>query len=182
MKKIVLLVVAIVVVLAGLALAGYTYAQAQNPQSQDEVPAAGWMPMGGMRGFHGRMTGRFAQGAEKTWGSNWDSPMHQAMVAALATEFGISAEDLQTQIEAGQTPYQVGESLGFSAEELQAKLTAAHQAALDQLVADGVISAEQAEWMASRHAQMAANGFAPGSCHGSAGRGGMMGWGWQNQK
>lgn len=63
---------------------------------------------------------------------------------------GITEEDLQNRLDSGQTFQEVAESMGISQEELRQKKQARHQQKLEQLVAEGVITQEQAGRMLSK--------------------------------
>jgi hypothetical protein len=96
--------------------------------------------------------------------------LHDYMVEAFADALGIAADDLEARLASGETLAAVALDLGVSAEEFPALWLEARQSALDAAVADGVITAEQAEWMLSR--MQAGNRGAAG--YGFAGAG-MMG-------
>lgn len=105
-------------------------------------------------------------------GMMWNRPdgvgtgfMHDAMIAAVAERLDVTVEELEARLSAGETLWQVLQSEGLTAEEALALKQEARQTALDQAVADGLITQEQADWMAQR------------SQHMGRGIGGMMGGG-----
>jgi hypothetical protein len=123
----------------------------------------------------------FAQGNQPPRGSLQDEsegPLHDYMVKALAEALGISADQLETRLDNGESAYQIALSQGIAAQDIPALLTAAHAKALDSAVAAGVISQQQADWMKSRgFGRM--GGMGNGSC-GGTGRSQMMRGGhWQ---
>lgn len=69
---------------------------------------------------------------------------------ALADALGISLDEFLTRHEAGETFAQMALDLGFAQEEIADLMATARQAALDQAVADGVLTQEEADWLASR--------------------------------
>lgn len=69
---------------------------------------------------------------------------------------------------------QIAEDADLSAEDFFSLMFEARQAALEQAVADGVISEEQADWFTQRFDEKQSSGFGPGSCFGSGGHRG--GW------
>jgi hypothetical protein len=172
--------IGMVIAVVALGAAGLVYAQTQTP------PAPGYGMMGG---GYGGMMGRGFGGMMGGYGLASDGPgsygpMHQYMLDAFAEALGLDAETLQERLEAGETMWQIAEAQGFSQDEFATLWTEAHAAALEQAVADGVITQEQADWMAQHMAQRQAAGFGPGSghCTGAGpggGRGRGMGWRWQ---
>ena len=156
MKKI-LIGVVIVTALAGtLFFVSSVYAQGQFPPAQrGNGWGMGWM-MGngnsgmlgssgvGMMGGNGMMTGLYG-------------PMHEYMATAFAEKLGISVSDLNSSMVNGTTMWRVVEELGYSWDEVASFMWEAHNVALEQAVTDGVITAEQAEWMNNHMAQMHTN-------------------------
>jgi glycosyltransferase A (GT-A) superfamily protein (DUF2064 family) len=102
------------------------------------------------------------------------------MVNAFAEAIGLTSEEVQSRLQAGETMWQIAESQGFSDEEIADLMLAAREAALAQAVSDGVITQEQADLMLERMQQMHANGFGPGSCHGAGPGGNGRGPGWRS--
>lgn len=181
MKKILLAVTTIVLVLASLSLAGYAYAQTQtppNPNAPDVSPSPGWRSFGGMMG------GRWNRDA---WGSSSSEdygPMHEYMIAALARAFNITPEELEARHDAGETMWEIAVALGLDAEQFRQAMLDARTQALNDAVAAGVITQEQADWMLSRMSQMWSRGFGSGAdgCPGMGGNfQGRMGGGRWNR-
>jgi Spy/CpxP family protein refolding chaperone len=83
------------------------------------------------------------------------------MQAAIAGALGLSVEDFEAAIGAGQTLAQIAETQGIDLADVRAAMETARQEILDQALADGLITPEQAEWMANRPA-----GHGPGDCTG----------------
>jgi hypothetical protein len=158
--------VAVVAVLAFGAV-GYVYAQTQTP-----APGTGY--------GHGMMGGGRGMMGNGTYG-----PLHEYMINELAKGLGLTAEEMQTRIENGETPYQIAQSLGLTDEQISALFLQAHDDALAQAVADGVITQEQADWMDEHMEQRwedGVPGFGPGTgCPGMGGgrQGGGRGPGWR---
>ena len=161
MKKLVLFSVVVIVALMALGVAGFAYAQA--PQPTEPVPyGPGMMGRGGMMG-------RWNQSGT----SGQYGPMHEYMVGAMAEALGMTDEELDTELAAGKTMWQVAEEKGLSTEEFQQLMIEARTSALEKLVADGVITQEQANWMQSRMQGRGGQGGCP--MQGGAGRGGRWG-------
>jgi hypothetical protein len=127
--------------------------------------------MGGRGGgFGGMMGGGF---------SGEYGPMHTYMIEAFAEALGIEPDELQSRRDAGETHWQIAESLGFSQEEFSQLWVDARTEALNQAVADGVITQEQADWMIQHMAAMQGAGYGPGSggCMGAGAGSGFRGGG-----
>ncbi len=95
----------------------------------------------GMVNRSNNMHGGFAGGMDGS------GPLADYLHAAMAEALGLSVEDLQDRIDAGDTAWDIVAEQGLTTEEFQALMTTARQTAIDQALADGVITAEQAERM-----------------------------------
>jgi hypothetical protein len=166
LKKILVLGVVMVAVLA-VAFAGYVgYASAQTPQPGTQTFGPGHM-MGG-RGNSGEtyqgmgpgtMGRRGGQGTGQGTGV-----LHTYMVAAFADALDLTPEALQGELDAGKKIYDVAAEKGFTDEQFVELMTTARTTALEQAVAAGDITQEQADWMQQRWGTRLANGFTPGNC------------------
>lgn len=148
--------------LAGLVWAGTAYAQSQTPP----VPGYPRGMMGGQSGGYGMMGGFGMMGV------GGYGPMHEAMVEAFGEALNLTPEEVQSRIEAGETPWQIAESQGLNEDEIQQIMLEAHDQALDNAVDAGVLTQEQADWMDQHMESMwsgGVNGF--GGCHGAYGEG-----------
>jgi hypothetical protein len=107
--------------------------------------------------------------------------MHESMVATFSEAFGLTPEALQARLDAGETMWQVAESLGYDLETFRSVMLEARADALQQAVEDGTITQEQADWMSQRMNRM--GGFGNGACDGTGPKGsgvrggGMHGFG-----
>jgi hypothetical protein len=132
------------------------------------------------RGAGSGMMGRGGVGPGYMWdgGHMWDDDFdgdwpgygmmggayQDEMHAAIADALGMSVEELeQAMWEDGKTIWQLADEQGISQDEFLAAMQDAHDSVLAQMVADGVISQEQADWM-SEH--MAEGPYGPGNCPG----------------
>ena len=123
-------------------------------------------------------TGMMSGGRGGMMGQSGSGLLHDYMLAGFAEAFGLEVADLQARIDAGETMYDVALSLGYTQESFTELMTSVRTDAINQALADGVITQEQADWMLSRLAQRAASGFGTGTCTGacqSGGRGGRSG-------
>ena len=125
------------------------------------VPGPGYGP--GMMGRGGMMGGSAAQ--------NGYGPMHEYMQKALAEKLGLTVEELQAKYAEGLTFWQIAEEQGLTVEQAQQAMIDARGEALDQMVADGAITQEQADWMRNRTGQ----GQIPGGCMGGRNGSGTVG-------
>ena len=89
--------------------------------------------------------------------------IHENLAAAL----GISPTVLAARLDAGETIIEIGLSLDFDLETLSDILTQARSDALDQAVAAGLITQEQADWLASRGSQDPAASYGEAMCESS---------------
>lgn len=175
MKKLFVIGILVGVLVLAFGLAGLAFAQSPTPEP-DQVPGYGPGMMGGYGG--GMMGGR---------GSGWRAeggygPMHEYMEQAFAKALGLSEEEIEERLAAGETMWQIAEDLGYSQEEFGDLMVTARTEALNQAVEAGVLSRAQADWMIERMEQRQAAGFGPGSggcqCGGRMGGGRGFGWRW----
>ncbi len=167
MKKTILIVsvIALALLVVGAVGVGVAYAQSGQP------PVSGRGTM--MNGGYGQM--------------------HDYVERALAEKLGLTEEQVEEQLAAGKTMYQIALDNGIAEADIPAFLTEVHTAAFDAAVADGVLTREQADWM-SQHMQGRGYGNGTGTCpmgngtygpngtsNGGGFRGGpgMMGGRWQ---
>jgi nitrite reductase/ring-hydroxylating ferredoxin subunit len=105
---------------------------------------------GNGNGGNGRGGSGTGTGVPMNMNINLDGILHETMAAAIADGLGISVETLKAREDAGETLVEIGISLGFDAQAVLDLHKEARIAALNQAVADGLITAEQATWMISR--------------------------------
>lgn len=168
MKKTVLIVtvIALALLVVGAVGVGVAYAQSGQPP----VSGRGMMAGGGY------------------------GPMHDYVERALAEKLGLTEEQVEEQLTAGKTMYQIALDNGIAEADIPTFLTDVHTAAFDAAVADGVMTREQADWMLQRMqgrgygngtgtCPMGNGGYGPnGAGNGNGfrgGPGGMMGGRWQ---
>lgn len=93
-------------------------------------------------------------------GGEYSDAMHAAIAAAL----GISVEELETAMwDNGLSMWNIAAAQGFSDDEFVALMEDIHDSVLIQMVEDGVITQEQADWMSER---MGGGAYGYGGCHG----------------
>jgi hypothetical protein len=150
MKK--LIVILGIVLVAAFATAGLVYAQTGDPQDPTQTPGFGWM-----QGMHSRMMGGGYAGT---------GLMHTDLVQAFSDETGISVEDINAQLAGGSTLWLIAEGKGWTTDQFTTWLTETRAAIFQQLVDDGTLTQEQADWMNSRMSQRTQNGYGLGTCNG----------------
>jgi hypothetical protein len=170
MKKFLTISAILLVAVLALGVAGFAYAQTQNPPDSSVPYGYGQMGPGmgsGMMGGKGGGFGRGMMGAQ----AGAYGPMHTYMVNAFAAALDLTPEALQAELDAGKTMWALAEAHGYTAEQFTELMLQTRSQALEAMVADGAITQEQAEWMLQRMDQMQQNGFGPGNCpmHGGAG-------------
>jgi hypothetical protein len=161
MKKGLLVGALVGIVVSALVMAGFAFAQTPTPVPQ--FPFGRGMPGGGQRGGFGQgMMGEAR--ADGQFG-----PMHEYMEKAFAEALGIPQADLEAAIDSGKTMWQVAEEKGLTLEQFQKVMLEARQNAFTQMVADGVITQAQADWMLSRMGGQAGRFGGQDGCPGMGG-------------
>jgi hypothetical protein len=157
MRRRKLAVVAIVVAMASLLMVGTSYARSLSAQGPDEAAPT--------VGCGGAVMG----------------DIHTTMWNSLAQALGFSTEQLDKAIAGGKSLEQLAAEKGLSKEQLLEKTLAGMQAAVDQQVAKGTLSKEQANSImdgVKKHMTLdhvASMGGTSGPMHGNGGMGSMHG-------
>ena len=181
MKKVLLVVgIASIAVLA-FGVVGYAYAQTQTPPAPQYPYGHGMMGdyegygRGQGRGMHA-LNGVEGMGGygHGMMGLNGEyGPMHESMVAALVKALELPSEEIEARHDAGETMWEIAEAEGLSAEEIQELMFSAHDIGLEDAVANGWMTEEQAEWMDGHMDQMWSGDYENGAFGGHCGGGGM---------
>jgi hypothetical protein len=144
MKKFVVTLMVVAVVVFALSAVGVAYAQ-----SPTQTPGTGT----------GRMGGRVSQnglgGANRTSG---EGILHDYMIAAYAEKLNIPVADLEARLGSGETMAQIALSEGLTFEQFRTLMVEVRTQAINQAVADGTLTQEQADWMMTRGAGQMAGG------------------------
>lgn len=148
-----LVVAAIAIVAAVLAVPSLAFAQGPADPGNPGSPAGPGGPMGNGQG------------------NGWMAQYHDEMHAAIAKALGLSVEEFDAARASGQTAWQIAEAQGVSTEALQAAMQAARADVLEQAVADGVLTQQQADAMLSRTNARTTQGGGWGMGRGMMGRG-----------
>ncbi|MBU0512788.1 MAG: hypothetical protein KJ638_13960 [Chloroflexi bacterium] len=166
MKKIVLLAA---VILGIIILSFSTVAPALAAELDRSGPGNGGGGAGGSTGGgsgHQGTTGT-GTGVPVNDNINLDGVLSDLIHANLATALGIIPEELAARLDAGETLTQIALSLGFDSATISDILTQARADALAQAIASGLITQEQADWLASRGNQTPAASYGDGICDGT---------------
>ena len=166
---------AIVAVITILVVASVAYAQAPQPQSTPQSSGPGYGRGGMMGGQPGVGRGGMMSGLDGNEGA-----LHDGMLAYFAEKLGLTAADIETRLDAGETMRQIAESKGLTADAFQTLMVDARSSAIDAAVKAGTLTQAQADWMKQRglNMPMFQNGFDPDDCPmngGTAAGRGMMG-------
>jgi hypothetical protein len=143
MKKVVIALTVVAVTAIVLVAAGVAYAQSNGPSDDGDFGF-------GMMGGRGHMFNRQANDSEGV--------MHDEMVAAFAAKLGIPVADLEARLEKGETMAEIAVSLGYSLDDFRTLMLEARSQAIDQALAAGKLTEEQAEWMKERGSWMMGQG------------------------
>ncbi len=189
MAKKLILVAGVTVTAAALVFVGLAFAQTPTPPADGATAVPGW---GMMRGFgggmgHGRtytdtlpmgpgygrggMMGGWMQG-RVTAGTGL---LQDYLLDAFAAALDLPRATLDERVAAGETLYDIAVAQGLNQADFVTLMQTARDTALDQAVADGVLTQEQADWMRNRGGMLA--GGRPGYGRGGMLGGGMMGGG-----
>jgi hypothetical protein len=103
--------------------------------------------------------------------------MHDYVEQALAAKLDLTEKQVEDQLAAGKTMYQIALDHGITQEDLASFMTEVHTNAFDKAVQDGVITRERADWMLQRMQSMFQNGYGPGNCPMYNGQGAPFGGG-----
>ena len=127
MKK--TLMVTLIVLVALATVATVAFAEQANT-TQATVLGIG---MGGGRGSLGL--------------TNTNDPLHTYMIAALASSLKLTSADLEAQLTAGKSLYDIAVAQGIAVDKISTLISDARSAAIDAAVKDGVLTQAEADWM-----------------------------------
>jgi len=179
MKKILLVVGISIFAVLAFGVVGYAYAQNQTPPASEYPYGPGMMgnyddnSRGYGRGMMGGRDGGMMGGYGMMSGNGEYGPMHESMVAALAEALVLTPEEVEARHDAGETMWQIAEAAGLNSEEIQNLMLSAHDLALEDAVANGGLTEEQAEGMDTHMEQMWSGDYQNGSFGSHCG----AGWG-----
>ena len=136
-------IAAVVALVAVTTLAGASFVAAQTPEPPEGFgPRHGW---GGHGSWHGR-GGKF---------SGFMHGDHDDMQETIANTLGISVDELQASHAEGKRLSKLAEELGIDMEQVHAAKEAALAQGLEDAVAEGRITREQADLITERRAKKA---------------------------
>ena len=146
MKKFTITLMVVAVVVIALGAVGVAYAQS-NPQGIGTGVGAG------------RMAGRGSNGGMGAGNMNaGDGILHDYMIAAYAEELNIPVADLEARLDQGETMAQIAISTGLTFDQFRTLMIETRSQAIDQAVADGTLTQQQADWMKQHGAGQMAGG------------------------
>ena len=145
MKKIVYTIVIVAVLAVALGTTGMVSAQSDAPQAA--TPGTGYSFGAGNRGARGN-----GMGLQSTAPRTQDGILHDAMIAVYAEALNLSVDELNAKLAAGETLSEIAFAAGLSVEDFFALKADARAQAIDQAVADGLLTEQQADWLKTRGA------------------------------
>lgn len=183
MKKISIITSILLVVIVSLGVAGFTYAQTQDPP-EPASPGFGSMMPWGRNSLHSNMGnrpgiyGRYSQEVS----TFEEGPMHGTMLRVFSEYLGISEDELETSLTEGKTIWQIASEQGLTIEQFIEKMQEARSLALGEAIENGIITQEQAQYMQQHREELQNNGFGPGTgnCAGLGHWGKGRHWNYQN--
>ena len=107
------------------------------------------VPGGNGRGGNGGGIGT-GTGTYDPLNLNLSDDLDESMHATLADAVGLTVEQLEARLDAGESYTQIAMDYGFTLDEAQDMVQQARTDALTQAVADGLITQEQADFLSSR--------------------------------
>ena len=128
-------IVAVLVALLALVVV-VTGAFAQGPSVPDPTNGAGQMRQG-----NGAGAGLGVRAVD-------EADMH----AAIAEALGMTVVDFEAALAEGKTPFILASELGIDFTDIRTAMASLHAEALEQAVAEGLITQERASWMLGRQA------------------------------
>lgn len=163
MAKRLIIVAGVTVTAAALVFVGLAFAQTPTPPADGAPAVPGW---GRMRGFGGGMgygrayTDTLPMGPGYGRSVMMDGGMmgglqrgggllHDYMLDAFAEALDLPRATLDERVAAGETLYDIAVAQGLSQADFVTLMQTARDTALDQAVADGALTQEQADWMRS---------------------------------
>ena len=156
-------IVAVVGIVGAVIVGAVAFAQGPqqnfNPQN-----FAGQMRHGFQQGMHGQTHGLMGEDMEET--------MHTAIADAL----GMSEADFEAEMNAGKTMFDIAAEQGVDVNTVWTAMQSARADAVQQAVANGTLTQEQADWMS----QMGQHGGMTGGQMGGHGHGSHGGNGGQH--
>jgi len=152
MNKLVKILVVLAIAALAIGTTSVAYAQSSTPAPRSGVAGSGAR---GPQGGYGAGSGMAGDGI-----------LHDDLLAAYSDALGIPQADLQARLDNGETMSQIALSTGMTLDEFRTLLVDARSQAIDQALADGVLTQAQAGWMKLHGAGQMAGG--------QAGRGSSM--------
>ena len=92
-----------------------------------------------------------------------NEPLHNIMISAFAAEFGITVEELNAKIDAGQTMFEIAEAYGYDAESFPQLMTDIRQQAREEAEVLGLFVGRGGRW-ANNDQAFAGQGMEDGTC------------------
>ncbi|MFQ5576005.1 MAG: hypothetical protein ACE5G8_03350 [Anaerolineae bacterium] len=101
--------------------------------------------------------------------------LEEAMHTAIAEALGLTVEEFDAARADGQTLWQIAEAQGVDLNDVWSAMNEVRQEAIQQAVDDGLITQEQADWMADHAGPHGPGLHGGGNCDGDGPAGGPFG-------
>ncbi len=160
MKKAVLILSVIAVIAVAFGFSTQAYAQASTPTTPAN-PGYGYGGRGGRGG-----SGVNARGTGIAAGI-----LHDDMVTFIAAKLGLTVDELNARLSAGETVGQIAAEKGLSLDEFRTLMQDARNQAIDKAVAAGLLTQAQADWLKQTGAGVSAGGMRAGRFGQGSGQG-----------
>jgi len=149
MKKLAVGIVTVLVLVLAFATTSSVFAQAGTPQRAAAGYGAG-SELGYTMGNRGAGRGVGMVNGFESAAHTHDGILHDAMIEVYADALGLSVDDLNAKLAAGETLSEIAFAAGMSVEDFTALKVDARTAAIGLAVADGTLTQEQADWILQR--------------------------------
>jgi hypothetical protein len=149
MKKIIIGSMVALILFAAFGAAGYAVAMFTHPNYG--YPVYGMTGLrGGMMGGRGGMMGGWYDRGDYRQSTGDSTKLHDSMVSALADKLGLSASDLESRLNKGESLTSIATSKNIDSSKLYTLVDEASSQTLDKAVKDGLLTQAQADWMKQR--------------------------------
>lgn len=141
MKKFAIASVVIAALAVFLISATSVYAQAPAPFTPPTTP--------GGYGRGGQMGAPLSSGLNGV-AATGDGILHDTVINVYAGKLGLSVDELNARLTAGETLVQIAYAQGLTVEEINAMMAEARSQGFNQAVVDGTMTQDQADWAQTR--------------------------------
>ncbi|MCE5208590.1 MAG: YckD family protein [Chloroflexi bacterium] len=135
--------IAVLALVTVLATATMVSAQTATPPTPQDGTGNGF------KGGRGSQQGMQQRSGTTSIGSGL---LHDEILPIIAEKLGITVDELNTRLAEGETMSQIAYSLGWTYDDFRTLMLDARSQAIEQLVEEGTLTQEQADWISERGA------------------------------